>query len=84
MKKAKKLYTDYGKYSNIVTYEYRGCKYEVEYAVDMSYCVSPAWVQHKIAQEKIDDKLDNPRICEGENCEVGFNLFWDYVNGEEY
>lgn len=65
--KAKKIETFYDKYSNTVVYEYRGCQYEVEYANSIHYCVSPAWVQHRDAQEKIDKALDNPnpkRECE--------------------
>ena len=52
--KAKKLFTMYGKHSNTVTYEYRGKQYDDEYANDYTYCVTPAKVQHKDAQESID------------------------------
>ena len=58
---AKKLHTYYDKYSNTVEYEYRGHIYEVEYSHCESYLVSPAWVQHKNAQEKIDQMLDKPK-----------------------
>ena len=50
--KAKKLETYYDKWSNTVVYEYRGCKYEVEYSNSYQYCCTPAWYQHKLAQEK--------------------------------
>lgn len=59
--KAKKLHTYYGRYSSVVEYEYRGCKYEVEYSNCWTYCCSPAWYQHKVEQEKIDEMLDNPK-----------------------
>lgn len=55
--KAKKLFTMYGKHSNTVTYEYKGKQYDVEYANDYTYCVTPAWVQHRDAQAKIDKML---------------------------
>lgn len=58
--KATKLYTIYGKYSNIVTYEYRGMKYDVEYATGMDFCCTPAKIQHKDAQQKIDETLNKP------------------------
>lgn len=62
MAKAKKTgFTMYGTYSDIVEYEYRGRTYEVEYAKGFNYCCTPAYVQHKDAQAKIDDELDNPK-----------------------
>ncbi len=67
--KAKKLFTMYGKHSNTVTYEYRGKQYDVEYANDYTYCVTPAKVQHKDAQERID------RIIEQESNEQGKEAF---------
>lgn len=67
--KAKKLFTMYGKHSNTVTYEYRGKQYDVEYAKDYTYCVTPAKVQHKDAQERID------RIIEQESNEHGKEAF---------
>ena len=56
--KAKKLFTTYGKYSNIVTYEYRGREYVVEYARDWTFCTTPARLQHEYAQEKIDKEIE--------------------------
>lgn len=55
---AKKLFTMYGKHSNTVTYEYRGKQYDVEYAKDYTYCVTPAKVQHKDAQARIDKIIE--------------------------
>jgi len=57
--KAKKLFTTYGKYSNIVTYEYRGRQYDVEYANDWTYGNgrNPK-AQHEIEQEKIDKEIE--------------------------
>lgn len=56
----KKIDTAYGKYTNTVTYEYRGCQYEVEYSHCWTYCITPAHIQHRDAQAKIDKALDNP------------------------
>ena len=58
MKTVKKLFTVYGKHSNIVTYEYKGKQYDVEYANNYTYCVTPAHIQHKDAQAKIDKIIE--------------------------
>lgn len=83
--KAKKLSTIYGKHSNIVTYEYRGMQYDVEYANDWTYCITSPKVQHEDAQARIDETLDNPKPQREyryeDTAEYGFKLFWDYVNG---
>lgn len=83
MAKAKKIETYYGKYSNIVVYEYRGCRYEVEYANDFSYCCSPAWIQHKDAQEKIDKAIDKPKAnSKAEPASIGLDYFFDLIEGK--
>lgn len=74
--KATKLETIYGKYSNIVKYEYRGYKYEVEYSNSMDYCVTSAHIQHKDAQEKIDKLIES---SENNNQEVEY-LSTDVLN----
>ena len=75
----------YGKYSNLVEYEYRGEKYEVEYSNCWNYyCISPK-IQHKDAQAKIDKKLDNVKereYNEEDSAQYGFDLFWNYVEGK--
>lgn len=58
--KAKKVETYRDKYFTTIVYEYRGCKYEVEYANGWQVCCTPAWIQHRDAQEKIDKELDAP------------------------
>lgn len=74
------------KYSDHVEYEYRGRKYEVEYAKGFTYCCTNPAVQHKIAQEKIDEEIEREaRQAEKEvryedTAEYGFDLFWEYVN----
>ena len=60
--KAKKVGTYRDKYYTQVEYEYRGHKYEVEYANSIYCAVTPAWIQHRDAQAKIDDMIDNPRL----------------------
>lgn len=76
--KAKKLETFYGKYSNTVVYEYRGRTYEVEYANGWNYCCTPASVQHRDAQEKIDNALDN-RKDEGAANPFDIDEVWNIL-----
>lgn len=47
----------HGQYSDIVEYEYRGKKYEVEYGT-MYYCITAPYIQHRDAQEKIDREIE--------------------------
>lgn len=79
--KAKKLFVMYGKHSNIVTYEYKGKQYDVEYAKDPTYCVTPAWVQHKDAQAKIDktpNQVSNETEKEAFDADEVFAILgWD-------
>lgn len=76
MEKAKKIFTMYGKYSNTVTYEYRGMKYDVEYAKDYSYCVTSPKVQHQDAQKRIDKELDTPKT---EGKPFDFDEIWSLM-----
>jgi hypothetical protein len=55
------------KYFTQIEYEYRGCRYEVEYANGWQVCSSPAWYQHKIRQEEIDEMIDNPKPAPEKN-----------------
>lgn len=80
--KAKKIETYYDKWSNTVVYEYRGCNYEVEYSNSYQYCCTPAWYQHKAAQEKIDEALDNPKPEPehlGPTVQESLDWFFDYI-----
>ena len=77
---AKKIETYRDKYFSTVVYEYRGKQYEVTYPNGMDVCCSPAWVQHRDAQEKIDMELDAPQSDNGEPFdldEVFEMLGWD-------
>ena len=75
-------------YSTIVEYEYRDHKYEVEYANDMSYCVTPVKVQHEEAQAAIDEMINKKdeelkEIIYEDTAEYGFEVFWNFVEGDE-
>ena len=58
--KAKKIETFYGKHFTAIVYEYRGHEYEVTYPRGWMVCCTPAWVQHRDEQAKIDALIDNP------------------------
>ena len=53
----KEVYRD--KYFTAIVYEYRGSTYEVTYPNGHSVCCTPAWIQHRDEQEKIDNMIDN-------------------------
>ena len=55
----KETYRD--KHFTTIVYEYRGCTYEVTYANGWQVCCTPAWIQHRDEQAKIDDMIDNPK-----------------------
>ena len=80
-----KYYND--QYSTFVEYEYRGYKYEVEYANDLSYCVTLPKVQHETSQEAIDKMIEFKEMPKKEvkyedTGDYGFDVFWRYVNGD--
>lgn len=63
--KAVKLETYRDKHFTTIVYSYRGQTYEVNYPNGWTVCCSPAWVQHRDEQEKIDKMLDNPEPITG-------------------
>jgi len=65
--------------NKILFYEYRGCTYEV---IDFGWRGgTPLGWQHKNEQARIDQDLDNPKPkYKGESAQIGFDLFWEYVN----
>lgn len=73
------------KHSTFVEYEYRGMTYEVEYPNNYTYCCTSPSVQHKDAQAKIDKIIEEegkPRKYRYEDtAEYGFNLLWNYWEG---
>lgn len=67
-------------------YEYRGHYYFVT-KHNNGYMDKSLRQQHKEEQDKIDQMIDNPTEpkewkYEGSGFE-GFDVFWDYVNGDE-
>jgi hypothetical protein len=77
MTKAKKIETFRDKWFTTVVYEYRGEQYEVTYANGSQVCCTPAWVQHRDAQEKIDDMLDNPKT--EPDGEINLDEIWEIM-----
>lgn len=78
--KAEKVFTLYGKHSNVVTYKYRGKTYDVEYATDWTYCTTSAKVQHEDAQRRIDKLIDQETQQNGHefNANEIFDILgWD-------
>ena len=69
------------KHMDTVEYEYRGCTYEVRYAKDWTISITSPRIQHRDAQARIDEMIDNPapeRRCT-EDAQVGFDKLWEYI-----
>lgn len=69
-------------------YEYRGYKYIVT-AHNNGYAFDSLYHQHQEEQAKIDAKIEHmddpvPEWSYSGSGEEGFDLFWNYVNGEEF
>lgn len=79
MTQAKKIETFRDKYFTAIIYEYRGSRYEVEYANGHQICCSPAWVQHRDAQAKIDEMLDNPKPIENNTEVIDLDEIWEML-----
>lgn len=78
--KAKKIATYRDKYFTAIEYEYRGLKYEVTYANGSQVCCTPAHIQHRDAQAKIDDALDNPKpVIETKSIMEQLDEIWDVM-----
>ena len=74
--KAKYLGVYYFKGRKYLEYEYRGQKY----SVCADWNAEPIEWQHKEEQSIIDRKLDVE--CKStENAQVGFDLLWEYFEG---
>lgn len=65
----------YDKHFTTIVYEYRGMEYEVTYANGTSVCASPAYIQHRDEQAKIDKLLDDP-IPEKEQEPINLDDIW--------
>ena len=58
--KAIKKEVFYDKHFTTIQYEYRKHTYDVTYPNGINVCCTPAYIQHRDAQEKIDKLIDNP------------------------
>lgn len=70
--------------NNVLVYEYREHKYEV---VDYGWKGGePLSWQHNCEQAHIDELIEREKNKDknfvSENAQVGFDMFWAYVNGE--
>lgn len=61
MSKAKKVLTVRDTYFTTIEYEYRNHKYDVTYANGFTCACTPARVQHRDEQEKIDKMIERER-----------------------
>ena len=77
--KAKKIETYRDKYFTTIVYEYRGCKYEVTYANGWQVCCTPAWIQHRDEQAKIDEMIDNPKPETHKSQKMDFDEIWELM-----
>lgn len=81
--KAKKVETYRDKWFTAIVYEYRGYRYEVTYPNGSKVCCTPAWIQHRDEQEKIDKMLDNPNVeTENQSFTEQLDEIWDMIYGE--
>lgn len=73
--------------TTVMTYEYRGCEYEVEDNPWLRWS-QPLRQQHQDAQREIDEALDNPKPKKEhkyeDSAEYGFNKIWDYWETGEW
>ena len=76
MQKAKYLRTYYFQHRKYLEYEYRG----KNYSVCAEWNAEPLVWQHKSEQDLIDKQLDTKCVAI-ENAQVGFDLFWESVEG---
>ena len=66
----------YEKFSTFVEYSYKGHKYEVEYPNAIDYCVTSSAIQHRLAQENIDDQINHKHLNK-EQSQVGLDMFFE-------
>lgn len=78
MIKPKKKEVFYDKHFTTIVYEYRGMTYEVNYANGTSVCVTPAYIQHRDEQAKIDKLIDDP-IKETEKEPINLDDIWELM-----
>lgn len=79
MNKATKLFTTYGTYYNVVTYQYRNYTYDVTYGNGWTTFVTPAKLQHQTEQERIDKIIaDKEKHTPGLTADEAFNMLYEY------
>lgn len=67
-------------------YEYRGREYMI--TDEHNGYSEPMWVKHKNEQDRIDEIIEFEKKHEGKeltyegSAQEGFELFWEYVEGE--
>lgn len=66
-------------------YEYRGHEYIIEKA-NNGYMDTPMWKKHQEEQDRIDRMIENegkpmPEWKYEGSAQEGFDLFWEYVEG---
>ena len=76
MAKAKKVLTIHGKHATVIEYEYRGKRYDVEYANNWTYCATPARIQHENAQAKIDREIEAEANRKQDGKEFDLDEIW--------
>lgn len=76
IKKAQKITTFRDAFFTTIEYEYRGCIYDVTYSNSWQACCTPAYIQHRDEQEKIDKMLDNPAPFDGQSMEEQLDEIW--------
>ena len=76
--KPRKINTFRDKYFSTVIYEYRGMTYEVEYANGINCCCTPAYIQHRDAQAKIDASIKKQKP-EREAQPIDLNQIWEML-----
>ena len=69
----------------IHVFKYRGHEYEI---IDSGWKggQQPAYAQHRMEQDHIDELIsreEKMKNFKGEDSQIGFDLFWKYVNGED-
>lgn len=81
MVKAKMIEKYYDKHVTHIIFEYRGHKYEVDYANDYTYLVTAPKIQHEIEQKKIDRMIELEKNRKEYRCEdtadYGLNMFFN-------
>lgn len=77
--KAKKVETYRDKWFTTIVYEYRGCSYEVTYPNGSQVCCTPAWIQHRDEQEKIDKMFEKSNIETENKKQITLDDIWEMM-----